>query len=266
MPNLNLSLAQIHIEIQKPEVNLLRALAMISEAANQGSQIVLLPELWTSGYDLSNCDRYIELNNDIITNLQHFAIEKNIVIGGSFITRQDHSYHNTFLLLGPPHNIYPEYHKIHLFRLLEEEKWLTKGERPVISEFLWGRTGLSICYDLRFPELFRYYQTKNVDVLLNVAQWVAARQDHWKILLRARAIENQFFMAAVNAVGTLHSQTLAGNSAVISPWGETLIEGSASEEDLLNISIDLDQVKEAKQLLAAQKDNQKSLYAKWYQL
>lgn len=265
MSNLNLSLAQIKVEIGKPEVNLQKALAMISKAANQGSQIVLLPELWTSGYDLAHSGKYIAVNAEIILHLQQLAIEKNIVIGGSFITQQNNAYCNTFLLIGPPVENYPAYHKIHLFRLLKEEKWLTPGEQPVAPEFSWGKAGLSICYDLRFPELFRYYQAQNVDILLNVSQWVQARLEHWNILLRARAIENQFFMAAVNAVGMLNGQALAGSSAVISPWGETLVEAAASEEDLLSISIDLNQVSEAKQLLAVQKDNRKSIYAGWYQ-
>lgn len=266
MSNLNLSLAQIHVEIRKPEVNLQTALAMILEAANQGSQIVLLPELWTSGYDLSNCDQYIGVNTEIITYLHHLAVEKNILIGGSFISQQGHAYRNSFLLLGLSIKNLPVYHKIHLFRLLEEEKWLIPGDQPVTYEILGIKAGLSICYDLRFPELFRYYQAQNVDMLLNVAQWVAAREDHWKILLRARAIENQFFVAAVNAVGSLNGQALAGSSAVISPWGEPLIEASTAEEDLLSVSIDLDQVTEAKKLLVTQPDNRKSLYSRWYQL
>ncbi len=266
MTILNLSLAQFHIEIGQPWVNLEKAAAMISTAAQNGSQIILLPELWSSGYDLSNRQKYAQINQEILDHLQTLANEQHIWIGGSFLTQASESFFNSFVMIEPGQGpLQPVYHKIHLFRLLEEEYWLTAGDLPVTLEYSEIKMGLSICYDLRFAELFRQYQSEGVGLCLNVAQWGASRREHWLTLLRSRAIENQFFMAAADACGSLRDKDLAGSSAIITPWGETLAEASPTEEELITAQLNLDLVAEVRHRIPAARDNRKDLYSKWYQ-
>jgi predicted amidohydrolase len=265
MNSLTLSLGQISIEIGQPLKNLEKAATMLRSAAAQHSRMILFPELWTSGYDLANSEKYALINAEIEIQLQALAEELNIIIGGSFITADSSGFHNTFKLIHPGQKQdHPYYNKIHLFRLLAEDQWFVPGQKPTTIEYPWAKTGLSICYDLRFPELYRKYQAEGIGLGLNVAQWGAARRDHWRALLQARAIENQCFMAAADACGMLRDKGLAGSSMIVSPWGDILAEASPDEEELLTLTIDFDQLEEVRHRVPVEQDNQRQLYAGWY--
>ena len=146
------------------------------------------------------------------------------------------------------------YRKIHLFRLFDEHLWLGEGESPTALDSPWGVTGLSICYDLRFPELFRHYAVKDqAKLILLCAEWPLARVEHWRALLKARAIENQTYVAATNACGETGGTAFGGHSMVIDPWGQVLIEGG-EDEALLSAEIDLDEVDRVRQAIPVFED------------
>ncbi len=262
MPTI-LSLAQFHVVIGQPQKNLSKVRKMIRQAADQGSSLILLPELWTSGYDLPNCAAHSQNNLEILKELQNLADEFALSIGGSYIVQAGERFHNTFIILSPQSAPLPQYQKIHLFRALNEFQWFIPGTDPVTVDFPWGKAGLSICYDLRFPEMFRVYARQGVKVILNVAQWGAKRSQHWRTFLRARAIENQCFVAAVNACGPLNQDKLAGCSAIIDPWGSTLVEADDAEEGVFTAKIDFDQIEQASQLVPSKEDSRFDLYKKW---
>jgi len=111
--------------------------------------------------------------------------------------------------------------------------------------------------------MFRKYALLEASCLLNVSQWGYKRTEHWRTLLRARAIENQYFVAAVNACGLINQDTLAGYSAIINPWGEPMIEANASDEVLLTTRIDLEQVAQVRKMVPAQEDGRTDLYRTW---
>lgn len=259
-----ISLAQISIMIGKPEVNLAKAESYINEAVKNKSQIILLPELWTSGYDLDRCDRYVDINLSILDHLQNIANLQRIAIGGSYILKFNQSYVNSFILIQPDMIKPALYNKVHLFRLLHEEQHFQPGDVLGIANFDWGTAGLTICYDLRFPELFRAYRLQNVSCIFLVAQWGIKRTVHWQTLLKARAIENQYFLAAVDGVGPIHDNYLAGFSAVISPWGDTLVEANAKEEILLTTELDLSLIEDSHNRLPSLEDYRGDLYSNWY--
>jgi predicted amidohydrolase len=142
---------------------------------------------------------------------------------------------------------------------MDEEKYLTPGEEPVIVDLPWGRSGLAICYDLRFPELMRGYALGGVRLILIPAEWPHPRRAHWRTLLRARAIENQCFVVACNRVGTTGSTTFFGSSAVIDPWGETLVE-AGEVETLLTVTIDTDLVEAVRRKIPVFADRRPELY------
>ena len=119
---------------------------------------------------------------------------------------------------------------------------------------------MAICYDLRFPEMFRVYSGADLPIILIVAQWPVERIDHRRLLLQARAIENQVFIAAVNGVGQSGPISLGGRSAIISPWGEVLAEGSQGTEELVQATIDLEQITVVRQTLPAWLDRRPSAY------
>ncbi|WP_299026090.1 carbon-nitrogen family hydrolase [uncultured Thermanaerothrix sp.] len=253
---LNISLAQMNIQLGNLEKNYLKALEFLKEARKSHAHLVLFPELWSSGYDLKNQAQHAHQNLELISELRRQAQENGLYIGGSLITYDAGHYYNTFILIAPSGQITGQYHKIHLFGPLNEDRYFAPGHSPVLASVADLTSGLAICYDLRFPELFRAYLNHNADSFLLVAQWPAPRLEHWETLLRARAIENLALVAACNAVGTTGKVTNGGSSLIISPWGEVLARGSIREEDFVQATIDLANISEVRSNFPALQDRQ----------
>jgi omega-amidase len=259
--NIKISLAQMHIQNGKVEENLICAESMIADAAKCGSSLVMLPELWSSGYDLVNASLHAVKTPLILEELCALSNKLDIHIIGSLLEPSPDRPRNTLFWFTPGVKEPLAYSKIHLFHLLDEEKWLTAGDHLQQGEAPWGMTGLAICYDLRFPELFRRYALNGVRVFTICAEWPAQRISHWQTLLRSRAIENQAFVFGVNCFGKSGSETFGGKSAVISPWGETLQEASQTSDDLLTVEIDTSQVDEARSFMPIFRDRRPDLYS-----
>jgi omega-amidase len=257
--NISISLAQMKIHLGAVAANVERAKSMIVAAKSRGSHLVLLPELWTSGYDLEHTQRHARTNLDVIEEIASLAAGENIWIGGSYILERNAALYNTFVLLSPDGSRW-QYEKIHLFRLMDEHLWLNPGDQMVAVDIEQNPTGLAICYDLRFPEIFRHYATGGAQMIVISAEWPAKRVNHWQVLLRARAIENQVFMAAVNSVGETGGEIFGGCSAIVSPAGEVLAEGSAHEEELLTAAIDLEEVAHARAYIPILSDRRPDIY------
>jgi len=257
---IKISLAQLAFKFGNVEANLERATELIRQAAELKSDLILIPELWASGYDLSNWNRYATpLGEGIFAEISKLAKDNSIAIGSSLLERQGDGAYNTFVLVGNDGNTLGVYRKIHRFRLLEEEKWLEAGDELVIAKTPWGNFGLSICYDLRFPEIFRLYAKHGVKIILIVAEWPERRVAHWTKLLQARAIENQLFVAGVNKVGKSQGVRLGGFSSIVDPWGEPLVEGNDSE-GLLTQTIDLREADKARKHIPVFRDRRPDVY------
>jgi omega-amidase len=259
MKTFSISLAQIQIEFGQPVHNLKRADGFISAAARSGSAIILFPELWTTGYDLSKGQRHSASNLEVLSEIRRLSATHQIAVGGSYLLEEEDRVFNTFVLIHPSGQE-DRYSKIHLFRLMAEDSFLQPGSSLQTSTFTWGKAGLAICYDLRFPELFRNNTLNGAILHLLAAEWPTRRVTHWQTLLCARAIENQAYVAAVNAVGAIGEETFAGRSAVIDPWGETVVEGSPDQENLLTAQIDLNLVTKVRQAIPALTDRRPDIY------
>ena len=253
-------MAQFHILPGELQTNLARALEMINAAARLGSNLVLLPELWSSGYDLEHAARHAATTPNILSALTDYSHSHHLHIAGSLLDNTSGALANTLFWQSPDENQAWSYSKIHLFRLMDEPKWLRSGEHLTQVPAPWGETGLAVCYDLRFPELFRSYAMNGAQAFVLCAEWPSRRITHWQTLLRARAIENQAFVFAVNCVGKSAQESFGGRSAVISPWGETLVEGSLDEEELLTVEIDASQIEEARKFMPVFQDRRPDLY------
>jgi len=261
--NLKISLCQMDIQLGAPEENLHRVERWVASAARGGSGILLLPELWSTGYDLANASTLADpLGSGIFSEISRLARTHGICIGGSTLEKSEGRVFNTFTIYGPDGSLQGCYRKVHLFRLMAEDTWLQPGDQLTIAETASTKAGMSICYDLRFPEIFRFYAANGAQVFLIPAEWPAPRIEHWRVLLRARAIENQVFVAAVNRVGKTNSNMFAGCSAVISPWGEVIVEGG-SDESLLTAEIDLDEITRARQKINIQGDRRPDVYRRY---
>ena len=258
--NFKISLAQLHIHGGDPDRNLGRAVEMIGQAAQNGSRLILFPELWSTGYDLEHAARLALGTPEILAELQRLATGHQMFIGGSLLESTPHGLYNTFWWIEPSAAAMASYRKIHLFRLMDEDRWLTAGDAQRMVSAPWGEVGLAICYDLRFPELFRGYALQGAQSLVLSAEWPVRRIFHWQTLLRARAIENQCFVFATNCVGPVFNEQFGGSSAVVTPWGETLVEGSQTEEELLTTEADTGLVDSARSFMPIFQDRRPDLY------
>lgn len=257
---ITISLGQMNVLRGQPEANTERVREWTREAAKRGSSLVLFPELWHSGYDLDHRERYAaRLGEGIFARVSELAREHKISIGGSVLEARDGKFYNTFPLYDAEGRCLAVYSKTHLFSLMNEVQWLAPGERFVTTDTPWGLTGLSICYDIRFPEVFRNYAFNGARIVLVVAEWPVRRIEHWKTLLLSRAIENQMFIAACNCIGEFKEEKFGGFSAVVDPWGRYVIE-AGDEEDLLTAEIDLDSVEKTRRQFPFFKDSRRDLY------
>ena len=261
MTKLSISLGQMQIKLARVEDNLETAERMISQAAARDSQLIILPELWSTGYDLSNAGDYAdELGAGMFAQLSKTAREQSIAVFGSILERRGDQFMNCAAYYDAAGSLAGVYRKIHLFRLFDEHKWLGEGEAPTIVDLPWGRAGLSICYDLRFPELFRRYAVEHgAKLILICAEWPLVRVEHWRALLIARAIENQCFVAASNSCGDTGGTVFGGHSMIVDPWGAVIAE-AGEDECLVTAEIDLDEVDRVRTTIPVFEDRRPDAY------
>jgi predicted amidohydrolase len=206
--------------------------------AQGGADLVLLPELWPNGgfsYD-SWEETAQSLDGEVVSALRAATCDLGAVVHmGSFVERDEAGrLFNTSVLLDRDGSILTTYRKVHLFGFGEgEPKLMTAGDGPVVHDTF----GLATCYDLRFPEQFRGLLDGGAQVVLLPAAWPAKRVGHWRLLARARAIENQSYLLACNTAGTHAGVTMGGCSAAVDPWGEVLAEAGPDDEEVLVVAL-----------------------------
>jgi predicted amidohydrolase len=267
MTDLMISFSQLDVKEGLPEYNLESTRQMIAEAARRNSDLVIFPELWLSGFDLKNAGRYAtSLKDGAFAQIGTLARQHQIHVYGSLLSELEPGcYGNTAVLFGTKGEQIADYTKLHLFRRMQEEKYLIPGRKPQKTETDWGLTGLSICYDLRFPELFRYYALAGVEIILLSAQWPHPRLKHWRTLLQARAVENQIYIAACNRVGMTDDTAFFGHSCVIDPWGEFILE-TGEQAGLYTVAIPMERVAEARRKFPVLSDYRPDLIERLHSL
>jgi predicted amidohydrolase len=254
---LRVSLAQFDIIQADALANIETADRYAAEAARRGSELLVLPELWSTGLDFDNIVRYSSTN--LAADMARLARRHRLFIYGSVFTNQNNRFANTGLLFGKDGNQIAQYSKLHLFRPMGEDLRLQPGKSVVVANTPWGRAGLAICYDLRFPELFRSQVADGATMVVIAAEWPYPRLSHWQTLLRARAIENQVFVIACNRVGEANGLRFCGYSVIIDPWGDVVAEGG-DEEQLVTAEIDLARVDEVRRALPVLGDRRRDVF------
>lgn len=256
-----ISLGQMNVCFGDPAANFATVTRMTEEAKRRGSDLILFPELWSTAYDLTHASRHASsLDTGLFAELSALAQRTGIHILGSTLSLMgENQFGNTLTVFAPDGALLADYSKIHLFRLMDEHQYLTAGDKPVTVDLPFGRAGLAICYDLRFPELFRGYALAGAQMVFLPSEWPHPRLSHWQTLVRARAIENQMFVFACNRVGQDPSNVFVGHSLVVDPWGEILAEGSEGEE-LITVAADPAKVEEARRKIPILQDRRPEVY------
>jgi len=189
--------------------------------------ILILPETFNTGFSLNPKKVSETIDGDTINWMKYLAIRRNIVVCGSIFIYENGKYYNRFYWIEPDGKIY-FYNKRHLFSLGGENKFFSKGDTQTIIEYKGWKFLPQICYDLRFPIWAR--NTQSYDVMINVANWPSSRIEVWKILLKARAIENQCYVVAVNRIGVDGvGIEYSGNSMVVDPKGIKIFKAEKRE-------------------------------------
>jgi omega-amidase len=257
---ITVSLGQFDVRKGQPDDNLAQTCALIEEAARRGSDLIVLPELWDTSYAL---DRAAALGSTVgegrFVEVAKLARTHGLHVAGSMLEWNGNAAANCMAWFTPEGEVAGVYRKLHLFRLMDEEKYLVAGDKPILLDLPWGKTGLAICYDLRFPELFRRYALEGAALIVIPAQWPQPRIGHWRTLLRARAIENQMFVATCNRVGQEGDTTFSGMSVLLDPWGAAIVEGGEAPV-LLTAEIDLSQVELVRRHIPVFKDRRPAAY------
>jgi len=259
--NLTIALAQTDIILGDKAANMAVGRQMAAQAAAQDAELLVFPELWNTGYALSQVSMLAESlwHGPTSAELLSWANEFDMWIVGTMLERTAAGTFNSAALFGPAGQIVGPYRKIHRFGPMAEDRWLEAGCTPGIFDLPWGKTGVAICYDLRFPELFRSYAVAGARLILLPSEWPHPRLHHWRTLVQARAIENQCFVAAVNRVGHDQHNTFCGHSLLVGPWGEIIAEADETAT-LLVATIDLTKTEEARTRIPSLKDRRPECY------
>lgn len=257
--SLRILAVQMRSEIGDKEANFSKIQNILENSVQNysGVDVIILPEVWTVGWKPSVFIASAEdlENSKTINFLSEIAKTYNTnIIGGSFITKKGDKYFNTCPVINKQGELIATYDKMHLFSYYgcDEGKFIEDGVTPKIIEVNGIKIGLSICYDIRFPEIYRAYRKAGANVLVNMAAWPKSRAVHWESLSKARAIENQCFMVALTQSGLIEENEQGGefnlgHSRVIDYNGEVISEiknDFVDEEGVMFASLEFEEMYE----------------------
>ena len=228
---MKISIAQFKSELGKITENFSTAARLIEAAQN--SDVILLPELWSTGYYPTPVENFADVDGErtkqfLCAVAKKFSVN---IIGGSVIVDSGGKIFNRCIVINRQGEIVATYDKTHLFSFAQEDKVFSAGNKISIVELDGVRCGLAICYDLRFPEFFRKIALAGAEIIFIPATWSLKRLTPRQILTKARAIENQIFIVFANS---------SGKSEVVNPRGEVVVESGRGEE-ILTAEINLNE-------------------------
>ena len=229
---------QFDVSAGEFDENLARVREGVAAFAPSGPGIVVLPELWTTGFAYKHLPELARRTPEALDALKELALKYQTSEGGLYFagslpeevrTGENFCYYNTLYVTGPD-GIFGSYRKQRLFAPMFEDKYFEPGDNPMPISTPLGQIAGLVCFDLRFPGLAGNQAALGAGLLVISAQWPAVRRDHWQILIRARAIENQMFVAACNRCGSTEGVEFGGHSMIVSPDGTVLAEAGDTTE------------------------------------
>jgi len=254
------------------DANLARAEALVARAASTGADLVVLPEKWNL---IGGADDYRAAAEPLeggtsLEAMSTWARSHGItLVGGSITERRDghEKLSNTCCVFDPDGSLAAVYRKIHLFdvevggHVYRESEAEEPGTEPVVAHAEDWTLGLSVCYDVRFPELYRILALEGAELVTVPAHFTTPTgKDHWHVLLRARAIENQCYVAAAGQVGeTLPGKPAYGRSLIADPWGIVLAQ-APDEETVIAAELDRARLREIRAKLPSLANRQSGAY------
>lgn len=243
--SIKISAIQMNAKIGDKKANFDKVTALIKRDIDI-TDVIILPEVWTCGWSPRVFqDSAEDLNDsDTIKFLSRIAKEHNCwIIGGSFITKRNNHFYNTCPVINRDGKVVTTYSKNHLFSYYgcEEGKFVDTGKSPVMVNIDGIKVGLTICYDIRFPEIYRAYRKAGADLLVNCAAWGLSKPIPWECMTRSRAVEEQTYMVALTQSGFIENDEWnIGHSRIIDYKGETISEITNQKEGAMEAILDFD--------------------------
>jgi omega-amidase len=239
---MKVAVAQISCSLGDPEANLSKVRDFSRLAKDEAdADLIVFPEMTDTGYSMQVIQKHAdEWNSGFVLGLQEIANQLSIAIVSGVSERDGSSIYNSQVLVDAKGDIVAKYRKTHLYAVapVEEQTCFVPGD--TFASFALGdlRFGFSICYDLRFPEMYRKLATEQkVGAFLISSAWPFPRDEHWRVLIAARAIENQSYVIASNRVGKDDDLWFCGSSAIIDPRGVAIAGASADREELIHADL-----------------------------
>ena len=269
---LTISAVQMCSKVGDKYSNFEKADSLIMQGIEKNIDVIILPEVWNVGWSCSYFRQNAEKleNSETIAFLSEIAKKYNTyILGGSFIEKvDDETYFNTCPVLDRQGKLIAKYSKNHLYSSYgaDENKYVKAGYNPVMVDIDGIKTGITLCYDIRFPEIFRSYRKSGAELLVNMAAWGLKKPLAWETLTRARAIENQTFVAALTQSGKItEDEWNIGHSRIFDYIGETIAEIKDQKEGVMNVSINFSAMRKYRDECRIMNDIKNSYEVKYYE-
>ena len=219
---------QFNVKTGDVEANLAYVRQALERVASEGAQLAVLPEMWSTGFAYRNLNQLALGTVGIVEELLELSKNLKLVIVGSMPEPNGDKVFNTIYVIDNG-KLAGIYRKMHLFTLLGEDRAFSGGDGWLLADTSIGKVGVMVCYDIRFPELSRRLALEGARIICLPAQWPKPRDEQWRTLLRARAIENQLFVISSNACGLIGKLDFFGMSMIIDPTGVVLADAGEKE-------------------------------------
>lgn len=236
---------------ENPEENIIKLNSLLKGI--EKVDLIIFPEMTLTGFTMNSSKFGEEIDGLCTQYFMNLSAKLKTDIFCGVIEKEKAKYYNTLIHFDSMGLLKAKYRKIHPFGFAREDEFYSAGDELVITEINHIRFGLSVCYDLRFPELYRLYTKKGIDVIINIANWPVKRIEHYTSLLKARAIENQCFAIGVNRVGNDTGFEYSGFSSIYDPLGKEIF-CKGNEEGVFISEINIDNVAKTRSALPFLKD------------
>ena len=253
---MKIALCQLDSVWEIKQKNFERVEKLITNAKKQNADVFVLPEMFATGFTMRNNEAGEPRSNSITLNfLSRIASENRMWVIGTLIEKTKRGNKNAAHIFNRNGRSVGGYYKMHLFPLTQEEQMFLPGSKTPLVDIDGISCSVAICFDLRFPEMFRAISRRGATMIFVLANWPENRREHWLVLLKARAIENQCYVVGVNRTGSGDGIKYSGDSRVFDPFGRE-IAAAGREEGLLFAEI-------KKELVGEIRSKYKFLPRKW---
>ena len=257
---MKIALVQMSVAEKDKQINVRHGLDLLN-SVDDNTDVAVLPEVWTTGYSLGRLERDAEtMDSELLKMISEIAKRKRLnIIAGSIALNIDGKISNTSLVFDKEGKLKDYYSKVHLFSLFNEQSLFAAGNKRTVLDIAGVRSGVAICYDIRFPEFVRAMVKDGAKILYLPAEWPSVRGAAWELMIRANAAISQIYVCAVNCVGSFKGQEFYGHSMLVNPMGE-IVAMAGSKEEIVYVQPDMQLVDDVRSHMSVMQDLRSDLY------